>query len=55
VDGVKLTPSALEVKVTRPPPKVLNTTALFVVAIGVADCGVVGATRMLVGEGTVDA
>ena len=55
MDGVKLTPSLEEVRVTRPPPYVLKMTALCVVAIGVADLGVVGATRMLVGEGTEDA
>jgi len=55
VDGVKLTPSELEVSVTRPPPYVLNITAPLVVATGVADTGVVGATRMVVGGGTVDA
>jgi len=52
---VKLTPSLEDVKVTRPPPYVLNITALCEVATGVAESGVVGATRMVVGEGTVDA
>lgn len=55
MDGVKLTPSELEVSVTRPPPYVLNITAPLVVATGVAEFGVVGATRMVVGAGTVDA
>ena len=55
MDGVKLTPSELEVSVTRPPPYVLNITAPLVVATGVAETGVVGATRMVVGWGTVDA
>ena len=55
VDGVKLTPSELEVSVTRPPPYVLKITAPLVVATGVAELGVVGATRIVVGGGTVDA
>ena len=40
---------------TSPPPYVLKTTAPLDVAIGVADGGVVGATRIVVGAGTVDA
>jgi hypothetical protein len=55
VEGVKLTPSALEVKVTSPPPYVLNITAFLVVAMAVADSGVVGPTRIVVGLGTVEA
>jgi hypothetical protein len=43
------------VSVTRPPPNVLNITAPLLVATGVAEFGVVGATRMVVGGGTVDA
>lgn len=51
--GVKLTCSAELVTVTRPPPIVLNTTSPGLVATGVADAGVLGATRTVVAAGTV--
>lgn len=53
--GVKLTPTAEEVRVTTPPPSVLNTTAPSVVAMAVAEGGVVGGTVTVVAAGTVDA
>lgn len=53
--GVKCTLNAEDVNVTRPPPKVLNTTAPSVVSTAVADGGAVGGTVTVVAPGTVDA
>jgi len=53
--GVKCTLNADDVRVTRPPPKVLKTTAPSLVATAVADAGVVGGTVTVVAAGTVDA
>jgi hypothetical protein len=53
--GVKLTSSADDVNVTRPPPTVLNTTAPPPVETGVADSGACGGTVTVVAAGTVDA
>jgi len=53
--GVKKTFNADDVKVTRPPPYVLYTTAPSVVATGVAEGGVVGGTVTVVAAGTVEA
>jgi len=53
--GVKWTLKADDVKVTRPPPNVLNTTAPLLVSTAVADGGVVGGTVTVVAAGTVDA
>jgi hypothetical protein len=53
--GVKCTFNADDVRVTRPPPRVLKTTAPSVVATAVADGGAVGGTVTVVAAGTVDA
>jgi len=53
--GVKETPMAEEVNVTRPPPKVLKMTAPFEVETSVAEAGVEGATITVVAAGTVSA
>jgi len=52
---VKDTSNADDVKVTRPPPNVLNTTAPSLVSTGVAEGGAVGGTVTVVAAGTVDA
>lgn len=53
--GEKLTPTADDVSVTRPPPTVLKTTAPSVVATAVAEAGAAGATVTVVAPGTVEA
>jgi len=53
--GVKCTFNADDVRVTRPPPSVLKTTAPSVVATGTADGGAVGGTVTVVAAGTVEA
>ena len=52
---MKCTFNADDVRVTRPPPTVLKTTAPSVVATGVADGGALGGTVTVVAAGTVDA
>lgn len=53
--GVKCTLNADDVRVTRPPPNVLKTTAPSLVPTGVADGGAVGASVTVVAAGTVEA
>jgi len=53
--GVKCTFNADDVRVTRPPPIVLKTTAPSLVSTAVAERGAVGATVTVVAAGTVDA
>lgn len=52
---MKCTLNADDVRVTKPPPNVLNTTAPLLVSTGVAEGGVVGGTVTVVAAGTVDA
>jgi len=53
--GVKCTLKADDVRVTRPPPKVLKTTAPALVSTAVAEGGAVGGTVTVVAPGTVEA
>ena len=52
---MKCTLNADDVRVTRPPPNVLKTTAPSLVSTGVADGGAVGGTVTVVAAGTVEA
>lgn len=53
VEGLKCTPTALDVNVTSPPPYVLYTIPPSTVAIAVASAGALGGTTIVVASGTV--